>query len=394
MKKNNLRQLIFNNYLLIFALFFIFIEPHKFTDFAIFHKVITYLKVLFSFIFLVLYFLRGKYKKIDIFILIYFITILISSIINKVELLEYLYFFPGLIGFLLYSSMAIDNNKQAYLKTFSLYFIIISICNFITVLLNNDRYNNRVYFLGYDNTFVPIIVIGCFILLICLSEKKYIKSLLYKMICTGIILLNFIESFIVRSATFKVGMVAVLFAYFLFYKNKKIESHLKKNTYFLYLIISFVFFLMIVVLRMQDHFEYIIVNMLHRNMTFTGRTYFWDLSIEYIKKNIFIGTGYWNMTKRLTYQGIYHAHSTYLSILLESGIVGFVSYYIILIKNGFNINKIKLNKIKKIITFAFFSYFIMTVYEVYIFPHLFYLLMLLADSYSFKEGKQNENIDS
>ena len=178
------------------------------------------------------------------------------------------------------------------------------------------------------------------------------------------------------------------------YKNKKIESHFKKNTYFLYLIISFAFFLMIVVLRMQDHFEYIIVNMLHRNMTFTGRTYFWDLSIEYIKENIFIGTGYWNMTKRLACQGIYHAHSTYLSILLESGIVGFVSYYIILIKNGFNINKIKLNKVKKIITFAFFSYFIMTVSEVYIFPHLFYLLMLLADSYSFKEGEQNENIDS
>ena len=119
-----------------------------------------------------------------------------------------------------------------------------------------------------------------------------------------------------------------------------------------------------------------------RDITFTGRTEIWDKALEEIKKNEIIGTGYMNMNQRIENMDIYHAHSTYLNIVLESGIIGEIAYLFLFIYIWYRISKIKDKKIVSISSFAIFTYLIMTLFEVYIDILYFYLLLIIISGLS------------
>lgn len=121
---------------------------------------------------------------------------------------------------------------------------------------------------------------------------------------------------------------------------------------------------------------------LDRDITFTGRTEIWDKTLEKIKENKIIGTGYMNMNQRMEKMNIYHAHSTYLNVLLESGILGELVYLILLISRGYRINKIDDKNLVNISSFAVFTYLIMSIFEVYIEILYFYLLLVVISNLS------------
>ncbi len=91
-----------------------------------------------------------------------------------------------------------------------------------------------------------------------------------------------------------------------------------------YLITYFLSELGFVFLRIQDMFAFIIKDILHRNLTFTGRTYLWDYYIEqYVDGNI-LGWLFGNMGVS---DAITNPHNLFLDILVFTGIVGLVLYY-------------------------------------------------------------------
>ena len=147
------------------------------------------------------------------------------------------------------------------------------------------------------------------------------------------------------------------------------------------------FFLAIVLFRMQYLFEDIIVNKLHRNLTFTGRTSIWDTTISYIVKNPFLGYGVEDFSTRLVTKGIFHAHSTYLNILLEGGIIALIAYFFLLFSVWKAIKKNKENNIISLLSWGTLIYFIMTIIEFYKQSQMFFLVLLLL--YNYKIFKKN-----
>lgn len=106
------------------------------------------------------------------------------------------------------------------------------------------------------------------------------------------------------------------------------------------IVISLVFLVCVVVLRMQNYFAFIIERLLHRNLSFTGRTAIWNSSLYMFKNRPIIGYGYW-VYPRMTdwaadlYTSINgeavasHAHCQYLHFLIQGGIIFLICFVLL-----------------------------------------------------------------
>ena len=171
-------------------------------------------------------------------------------------------------------------------------------------------------------------------------------------------------------------MLIVFFALELFHiwDIPKLSKYLNLK---IYLLLSIVAFLAIVVFRMQYLFESFIVNDLHRNITITGRTTIWDKSIALFLQNPIIGIGVEDFSERTARIGLFHAHSTYLNIALEGGIMAIVAYLNIFLKTWARIKRNRSDKSVTILSFGILIYFIISIIEFYRLSHMTYALLLL-----------------
>lgn len=90
-------------------------------------------------------------------------------------------------------------------------------------------------------------------------------------------------------------------------------------------------YLGIVIFRIQEYFSTLIVDILHKDVTMTGRTYLWDTAITYlIRKPLY---GYGIAAKMIERHGtMYSTHNLVLQILIAGGIVPillFLSMYFV-----------------------------------------------------------------
>ena len=98
-------------------------------------------------------------------------------------------------------------------------------------------------------------------------------------------------------------------------------------------IVSFLFFFGIVVARLQQVFSPLIVQVLHKDITFTGRTEIWDLTLAYVKEHWLTGSGY---LTRADFPKMFpsdlfsyvHPHNFILSLLLQGGVILLVIFVI------------------------------------------------------------------
>jgi hypothetical protein len=88
------------------------------------------------------------------------------------------------------------------------------------------------------------------------------------------------------------------------------------------IIICYIWFLGIVIFRLQYLFSGIITSLLHKDLTFTGRIYLWDEAIQYFLQRPIFGSGFQNYIE-LYGATVESAHSFYLDILVEGGLVCF-----------------------------------------------------------------------
>lgn len=90
---------------------------------------------------------------------------------------------------------------------------------------------------------------------------------------------------------------------------------------------SFFSFIFIVVLRFQDALSFFVVDALHKNLTFTGRTFVWDKVFEMFDDVFHILFGYGvSGYKDLVIDGrpYSHAHNEFLDVWLNGGLVAVV----------------------------------------------------------------------
>ncbi|SKA88575.1 O-antigen ligase [Caloramator quimbayensis] len=230
------------------------------------------------------------------------------------------------------------NDKNEIINNFWITFSLISIINLLfiqfypqySIQLDETRYTvaYRGIF-GHRNTLGFYSNITSLFCLYKLNELKRIN----KIFAIIILFINFYLLILSKSAT---SLSLFFLIIFLFY----IQKIYKSNRVFLVCFCLVLFLNFSILFLQSDFISKIIVEKLQRDITFTGRTYIWKYSFEAIRNRFLLGYGlnaFWGDNNYSSYYvrstmnaQITSAHNGYLDIFLNLGLVGFISYSIII----------------------------------------------------------------
>ena len=178
---------------------------------------------------------------------------------------------------------------------------------------------------------------------------------------------------------------AIVFAYLIFEKFLSAKIFNMRN----YLIINGALVFGIVVMKVQNLFSFIIVDILGKDITLTGRIYIWDKVIGYIAENPIFGYGVETYTERLvkmymghsSWQNNYaalHSHCRYLETLYRGGIILFGIYLSILILATKKLMQFKNTIFSKIMSISIFAYLTGMMTEWYDYCPMLWVFLVMA----------------
>lgn len=178
--------------------------------------------------------------------------------------------------------------------------------------------------MGIDNFLPPVLLPY-----ICLAALR--STMLYGdldwsfYVMLGVVTLSLL---FIWCATGLMGLAVVLLFLLFFYKRR---GQILFNGLMPLLMHAGMFF-GIVLLRLQNLFAFLIEGVLHKGLSFTGRTDIWDEALRNIVRQPLLGYGLAQSGKvyRLSKHKYYHAHNIFLEILMEGGILALISYVVAL----------------------------------------------------------------
>lgn len=359
------------NFILYFVLLFSFFKPDYFNyNFIFLSKIYIILQILSGMTVIVLILIKKKYPTIINYILLFLIILLFSTYINDGNITNCLKSVLQIIILSLIVDYGIKNDTKTFLNSFEFLLFILSFINLITILIYpTGQYVNSTgyyanWFLGYKNTHI-LFIIPLVLISISNSYFKFNKLRIRNYI---VILMSIISTILVANSTGLVGLLIIILFVVL---PKSIENSKIFNilNYFIVYILSFI---SIILLRLQNCFSFFIVNFLHKDLTFTGRTYIWDSVINAIKDKLMLGHGL------VTFQyniNVYTTHNSLLDLLYKTGIIGFASYILIIYKSLKELYKYRNHKIAKFISIVVFAYFIMMLTEAYSYELIIFIFV-------------------
>ena len=265
-------------------------------------------------------------------------------------------------------------------------FVLINLATIILFPQGMYEFNNYTqnYFLGYRNNsimlFFPAIIFS-----IVRSLRKYNKLTLSSFVITAVSFATVILAF---SATSVIGMT-VFILFLLLALINKMPNFLNIITY---LAINIAYFFGVIILRLQEAFAFIIVDMLGRDLTFTGRTKIWDSALAAFAKSPVFGVGEIENQASRDLIGATHAHNYYLDLLYKSGLPGFLIFFAILIICGVALYRNRKNgKIPFIVSGAICAFMIMLQSEAYYNIYYFFSILTLAAFIPYALPKKDED---
>ena len=213
--------------------------------------------------------------------------------------------------------------------------------------------------------FLPAI---CLSLIYMYLTGRYKRSII-------LIVVSLSSALFAGSAGVIVGLFSTLFLYCLPNVRNKVRIWWGAG-------ISCVFFIAVVVMRMQYLFKDIIVNILHRDLTFTGRIYIWDAALLMFRKNWLIGNGYYYSLQIPQWVGqetqyASHAHCQLLEVLMQGGIVYLILLCVMLIQLSKGLNK-NPNIYSEIIQCSIFGIFVYGLTDIFLTSPLIYIVFLIG----------------
>ena len=285
--------------------------------------------------------------------------------------------------------MGLKTDPDALLDGASFTLGLFVLINFVTIILFPQgmyEFNNYTqnYFLGYRNNsimlFFPAIIFS-----IVRSLRKYNKLTLSSFVITAVSFANVILAF---SATSVIGMT-VFILFLLLALINKMPKFLNIITY---LAINITYFFGVIILRLQEAFAFIIVDMLGRDLTFTGRTKIWDGALAAFAKSPVFGVGEIESQASRDLIGATHAHNYYLDLLYKSGLPGFLIFFAILIICGMALYRNRKNgKIPFVVSGAICAFMIMLQSEAYYNIYYFFSILTLAAFIPYALPKKDED---
>lgn len=340
--------------------------------------IIDYLSFGLSVSMIIVYILNFKLSKSSISLLVFFIFIFISTLIGSTTSIDVLIkSFTKVFAIAFFLDWTIKYNPKNIIKGVYYALYVVVFINFITILM----YPNGMYagsyqfnwFLGYDNThifwYIPALTLSLINLKIE-NKKISLESLILFLAISYSVYYCFSANSVVAYTLFLIFLFTMKY-------TEKIEW-MNSKTYFFIFITLFVLF---VVLRVQNIFSWLIVGILHKDLTFTGRTIVWDNTIQQIKNNWLWGYGMEKplvISHRLGNAHYVHAHNTILDVLYKGGMIAIIPFFVYIYMSILELYKKQYSKIVKIISFAIFSLLIMMLFEARETAFGFYILFTIA----------------
>ena len=237
-----------------------------------------------------------------------------------------------LLSVLLLVSYELNRKDNCFLEACAWFFTVMLVINLVFLILKPEglgeiatysadkqfRQIDRINFLEVDNrlSLPTLIAIATAYLL---PDKKINKVLRITALVTG-----GATNLLTMSGT-GIGSYFVMLVYVLFIHKSKIRSKLVnvKTLLFAY----FICMLLIVYAGMIPPLAHIIQSVLHKDLTFSGRTFIWEMCIERISKHPVIGYGNFDNGWIIMWHGITrNAHNLFFDILIQGGIVLLTGY--------------------------------------------------------------------
>ena len=324
-------------YVIIFSLF-VYLEPQIFKEDASGLTKVDYVYKLIKIICTVAVFLYyiSEVKKTNFMLLVTSLQLigLVSTIINKGAIFRYVGPSLTILTMVMIVELLLENKQLIEtLKVINWYFLTVYIINVVSVILidfiDNSAFGG-VYFLGIDNrfifTFLPWVVSEGIVALYY-GNKLSKRWIIIVCLCEGILLYKF--------------SVAAMFAFMLFIAfylfRKYITSDISIWMLFGYLLLN----IFVVIIRVQNIFAPLLQK-LGKDITFAGRTYFWDAILRDWKHFFIIGGGmqsvqadkmyFYNSTAPfyLPFCKVMHAHNYLMTLFYRGGIISITIFIIIL----------------------------------------------------------------
>ncbi len=370
----------FNNIFVCTLIFLTFFKPLSCYYFPVINKI--YNIMMFTSIILIsvcyIFFLIDKHKisKIQISIICFSLVLLLSTAINSKDFGAWAKTYTKWMAISFYTEMLIFYNKEILLKSISYIMYSYIIINFIiSIIIPNGIANpdglTPVYFLGNDNTTTLMMTLG---VMFIWFKDIYFHDKIDKMSIIPIVLLlmQYIKDWSVTSI---MGTFMVVIYLVAIYKRNKKQKVLNYN---FYMLAGIIIFIMVIVFRVQNNFQEIFENILHKSITFTGRTQIWDRCFNQLNNNWLLGLGVEEFEKRLIKIEIFHAHCTYLNVMLEGGIIGFITYCMIFGIIGYKLKNVKNCELKNLVSYVFFIFSIVGLVEVYQDSQMLYIFIVIS----------------
>lgn len=315
------------------------------------------------------------------YIFMYIIFLGIMTAINSGSFIAYIiqstYIFVPIIIITYHS----QKNTSALIGGLSGLFSVLVLANFfLMIVLPGGVYSEvtstglvNYHLLGYKNQMSSVLVTAVVIFIVhsyYVFDKLTLNCLLkmFIVVCT---------IFMGKSSTAIVGLIFMAVFIFLYYRSKKASG--------IRIQLSVVALLMIavVVLRLQDVFSFILVDILHKDTTFSNRVFIWDSAIKMILERPFLGYGIQNSLGQVYVEVGYakvhtFAHNLYLDILIKAGVLGLLFFFNIL---RYVVHETRKNK-DEIIAFyiglGVSAYLFMSTMDIFVGESCLYILISLA----------------
>lgn len=382
----------------IYSVLIVFFKPLLFFYYPTINSIFNVAMMLFGiaiFIYYVLNLIKGyKISSLQLAIMGYFIVLAIATIIGTHDYGMLLRTCGKWLSISIYSELLITKHHEKFLSILNKFILVLILLQFLSVLIFPNgilNINNvQIYFLGNENTTTMTVILGTLYTML----YSYYKNNRLSMLSIAVLLMTTVIYIITWSATAIVGLLMLYFFLFCLYKkNKKLFKVFNFRNYLIFAIVGFI---LLVLFQFQNLFSFFIEDILHKELTLSGRIFIWDGCIEYIKSNFLLGLGVQEYSMRLSTIGIFHAHCTFLNILLEGGILGLVCFLNILRVISKPMKKHKKNEIVNIISFGLFIYLVTAIVEVYQDSQMVYIFMVLGycSNIICKECKNEKNISS